>query len=369
MNKIIKLKELVTIQNGKDYKHLGKGNVPLYGSGGLMGYVDDYLYKGESVLLPRKGTLNNIMYVNEAFWNVDTMYWTIINKQLVYPKYLYCYLFLLDLSHKDSGSTLPSMTFNSYYDLPIKLIDYDMQKRIGDLYFTITHKIELNSKINKELESLVKTIYDYWFLQFEFPNEKGKPYKSSGGKMVWNDELKREIPEGWEVYNISEISDIYQPKTISDKEMVINGKYNVYGANGIVGKYNKYNHSDNEIALCCRGASCGNYLMTMPFSWITGNSMVISPFDKRLKEYLYNSLSVEYISKFITGSAQPQITRTNISNIKVIIPSSKILNKFNCLSMPNRKIIQLITEDNEKLSQVRDFLLPLLMNGQVGFKE
>lgn len=97
----------------------------------------------------------------------------------------------------------------------------------------------------------MKTIYQRWFIEFEFPNKDGKPYKSRGGKLVYNDKLKREIPKNWKVDIFKEFTDMYQPITIPTNELRIDGEYNVYGANGIIGKYNKYNHEQNEIAVCC----------------------------------------------------------------------------------------------------------------------
>lgn len=203
-----KLKDLIKIHNGKDHKRLSDGSIPVYGSGGIMRYVDDFIYDGEVLLLPRKGTLDNIQYVNGKFWCVDTTYWATPITNQVNMQYLYCYLSLLDLSARDSGSTLPSMTFDSYYSLPIKLPDIEVQNDYANLIFDVLEKIELNNKTINVIESLAKTIYDYWFLQFEFPNENGKPYKSSGGKMIWNDELKREIPEGWKVEPLFQCMDV-----------------------------------------------------------------------------------------------------------------------------------------------------------------
>lgn len=246
------LKDLLVIKNGKDYKGLSEGKTPVYGTGGIMTFVNDKLHSGESILLPRKGTLDNIIYVNGDFWTVDTMYWSIIDTKNAYPKYLYLYLSLLDLSSKDSGSTLPSMTFDSYYSVPIKLPSLDKQKEIADFIFHILAKIKNNNKINAELESMAKTLYDYWFLQFEFPNENGKPYKSSGGKMVWSEELKREIPEGWTESTLSEISNMYQPNTFDAKLLEDDGKYRVYGAGGYMGQYHDFNHKESEIFISCR---------------------------------------------------------------------------------------------------------------------
>ena len=207
-----KLKELLSIKNGKDHKELNDGNIPIFGSGGIMRYGDRALYNDESILLPRKGTLSNIQYVNEPFWTVDTIYYSVVNKKLANPFYLFNYLKSLDLSNLNSGTGVPSMTFNSYYDLHIKLPDLSTQKAIAKVLSDLDAKIELNNRINRELEAMAKTLYDYWFVQFDFPVYKedgtlsgAEGYKSSGGKMVYNAELKREIPEGWEVKYLKDL--------------------------------------------------------------------------------------------------------------------------------------------------------------------
>jgi len=186
-----KVRELLKIRNGKDHKELKNGNIPIFGSGGLMRFGDKYLYDKESILLPRKGTLSNIQYVNEPFWTVDTIYYSEINNDLVDGYYLYCYLTSLDLSKLNSGTGVPSMTFDAYYNIEVSLPELKIQKKVSNLLKRLKTKIELNNRINADLEAMAKTIYDYWFVQFDFPDRNGKPYKSSGGKIVWNEELKR----------------------------------------------------------------------------------------------------------------------------------------------------------------------------------
>ena len=200
-----KVKDLLTIKNGRDHKHLGDGLFPVYGSGGIMRYADDYLYDKPSILLPRKGTLDNIQYCDTPFWCVDTTYYSEVNDELANPYYLYRYLNLLDLKNLDSGTALPSMTFDSYYQIKVNLPDIETQNKIAKALYSLDQKISLNTRMNAELEAMAKQLYDYWFVQFDFPDENGKPYKSSGGKMVWNEKLKREIPEGWEVVLISDL--------------------------------------------------------------------------------------------------------------------------------------------------------------------
>jgi type I restriction enzyme S subunit len=262
--------------------------------------------------------------------------------------------------------------------------EFDRQK-IATVLSSLDAKIELNNRINAELEAMAKTLYDYWFVQFDFPYDfdKGepcshdldkdgkktcscKPYKSNGGKMVWNEQLKREIPEGWSTDKLSSLCDIYQPQTISEKEMSPDGKYYVFGANGIIGKYNKYNHDKSVIAVTCRGASCGKINVTQPFSWITGNAMVIKPLHEHYCiDYLFYTLLNNNISRTITGSAQPQITRSNLAPLLIIKPSFDILNKYKIFTNPGFITRINIFMENQKLSDLRDFLLPMLMNGQV----
>ena len=146
-----KLKELLTIRNGKDHKQLLSGKYPVYGSGGIMRYVDSYLYDKPSILLPRKGSLPNIQYAKYPFWCVDTTYYTEIKTEIANPYYLYYYLRLLDLSQLDSGTGLPSMTFESYYNVEVKLPEKGIQDRLAAILFNLDHKVTLNQQINRNL--------------------------------------------------------------------------------------------------------------------------------------------------------------------------------------------------------------------------
>lgn len=327
----------------------------------------------KTLLLSINGTLGNIALYNHekitlgksaCFLNVKEEKDKIFLKYVLSTKEFKKYMQLVA-----TGSTIKNLAPSQVANYEFELKDNVDKYKVSNLLSSIDNKIENNNKINAELESLAKTIYDYWFLQFEFPNEEGKPYKSSGGKMVWNKELKREIPEGWAVKKLNSIANLYQPEILPSNLMKEDGKYFVYGANGIVGRYNKFNHEHPEIAICCRGASCGNYLMTLPKSWITGNSMVVTPKDSSVtKEYLYHSLRYIDIKRYVTGSAQPQITRSNLDGIKVVIPPFKSLEHFsNKAEKIRNELIKNINENNE-LSSLRDFLLPMLMNGQVQFK-
>lgn len=145
------LSELLQIKNGRDYKHLSKGPYPVFGSGGLMQYVDDYLYDKPSILLPRKGSLTNIQYADTPFWTVDTLYYTEVDNSKVNAYYLYYYLKLLDLSNLDSGTGVPSMTFDSYYNIKVSLPSLTEQNRIAILLQKLDKTIAVKRQINDYL--------------------------------------------------------------------------------------------------------------------------------------------------------------------------------------------------------------------------
>ena len=153
-----KLKDLLNIKNGKDHKSLGNGPIPVYGSGGIMRYADSYLYDKASILLPRKGSLDNIQYCDVPFWTVDTIYYTEVNENLCDAYYLYCYLKLLDLSQLDSGTGVPSMTFDSYYQIEVKLPPLEAQKQTASMLKAMDSKIHLNEQINRNLPTPVRSL-------------------------------------------------------------------------------------------------------------------------------------------------------------------------------------------------------------------
>jgi len=268
------------------------------------------------------------------------------------------------------GATVDRIALNELGNFPIYIPDLKTQKSIAAVLSALDKKIALNKQINARLEEMAKTLYDYWFVQFDFPDTNGKPYKSSGGDMVFDETLKREIPKGWEVKSLGEIADLYQPATLSEKELNKNGQFLVYGANGIIGKYNKFNHENPVVAVACRGNSCGTINITQPKSWITGNAMVVNPKNKNMCiDFIKNTLLVNNLDKVVSGSAQPQITRTNFAPLKVITPNESLLKLYSDIINPmfNKRINRI--QQNAKLTQLRDFLLPMLMNGQVSVAE
>ncbi len=201
-----KLSEVVTIKYGKNQSEVVDidGKYPILGTGGIIGYSNQYLYNKPSVLIGRKGSIKNVKYIDKPFWTIDTLFYTIINENIAIPKYLFYKLSRSDLSTYNEGSAVPSLTTATLNQIKIDIPSLKEQKRIADILTALDDKIELNNQMNQTLEEIASLLYKRWFVDFEFPDDKGNPYKSSGGEMV-DSELGM-IPKGWEVKNLTEIA-------------------------------------------------------------------------------------------------------------------------------------------------------------------
>ncbi len=372
-----KLRDLITIKNGKDHKQLQDGIYPVLGSGGVMRYVDTFLYDKPSVLLPRKGTLNNIQFSDKPFWTVDTLYYTEVNQDLTDAFYLYNYLKLLDLSNLDSGTGVPSMTFDSYYNLTVNLPSIEIQKKVSAMLYSIDNKIAINREINRNLEELAKQIYDYWFVQFDFPNEEGKPYKSSGGKMVWNEALKREIPAGWKngvLSNIAYITMGQSPEGSSYNEDGI-GTIFYQGSTDFGIRFPNVRMYTTKPT---RFAKIGDILMSVraPVGAMNiANSDCcigrgLSAMNSKIGSITHLYYTMDYFrhtfeNKNAVGTTFGSITKDELYNLPVVIPSKKVISAFNVKTIYIFNQQLSTSKEIQELTALRDSLLPLLMNGQV----
>lgn len=254
---------------------------------------------------------------------------------------------------------------------------------------TLDRKIALNQQINAELEKMAKTLYDYWFVQFDFPDENGNPYKSSGGEMVYHPELKREVPKGWGrktigdyckstggyAFKSSEWVESGNP-VIKIKNIQEDGSLNISDidfvdlSNKTIDE--KFKGNVGDIVIAMTGATIGKFaIIPKTDSDLYVNQRVgvfkLSAVEKL--PFLINTLSQDYFRKSIIelsgGAAQPNISNEQINNIELIYPVENIIANFNeKLTASYKQIIQKRYE-TQKLIQLRDFLLPMLMNGQV----
>ncbi len=379
-----RLSDIVKIKNGKDHKMLSNGKYPVLGSGGIMRYVDNFLYDKPSVLLPRKGTLDNIQYCDVPFWTVDTLYYTEVNTELANPYYLYRYLSLLDLSNLDSGTGVPSMTFDNYYGLKIFLPSIEKQTKIARVLQTLDKKIAVNRQINQNLEGMAKQLYDYWFVQFDFPNEEGKPYKSSGGAMVWNERLKREIPIGWTCCSIKEMCDINK-KTINKDEhkqieyldtgSITQGHISnteIYSVDMAPSRAQRKVEDLSILYSSVRPRLLHYGILSTPKeNFIVSTGFVtLDAKCKKMALMVYYFLTSNTITEHLASiadtavSSYPSISPDDIAYLDIVIPSNDIIQKYNDIVEPMFRKMSTLRKEIDSLTKQRDELLPLLMNGQ-----
>ena len=311
----------------------------------------------------------------------------ILNKSICDVDYIYYYLkhHFQEIEGLGTGTTFKEVSKGSLLHLGISIPPLEEQQIKARLLSCIDAKIALNRSINHNLEAMAKQLYDYWFLQFDFPDENGKPYKSSGGKMVWNKKLKREIPEGWEGDFIKNIATTYSggtPKS-TNKEYYNNGTIAWINSgelnNTIITKASNYitesglNNSsaklypDNSILVAMYGATAGKVSL-LTFEACSNQAVCgVIPVMERMQYYVFLYLSSLY-NQFITlsiGSARDNISQETIKNILIPIPTTEVLLIF---ENKVREIYQTIVEKNKQVNTLitlRDSLLPLLMNGQV----
>ena len=373
------LSELIVIKNGRDHKDLPNGDYPVFGSGGVMRYVNSYLYDKPSVLLPRKGSLSNIQYSDTPFWTVDTLYYTEINEELVSPYYLYRYLRLLDMSRLDSGTGVPSMTFDSYYNINVFLPNIEEQRRAASILQKLDAKIALNRQINDNLEAMAKQLYDYWFVQFDFPNEEGKPYKSSGGTMVWNEKLKREIPQGWSGVSLKDLAltsrnaitpvenEVYQHFSIPSFDAC--GSYSLDNGSDI--KSDKFVLQKGQLLVSKLNPWFNRVVWVPKGTNMIGSTefVVLNPNNESESGYIYSVIKspkfIAYCSQAATGTSHSQrrVSPDFLMAFKVVYEQG-VVQKYGCLIEKIQKQQAELLSEIAILTKQRDELLPLLMNGQ-----
>lgn len=307
------------------------------------------------------------------------------NKDKLNPYYLCSYINSwgrAQVKNAKVGAVQQHFNIGMAKNLLIPLPSKQIQDSISKLLSQINSKISLNNKIISELESMSKTIYDYWFLQFEFPNEEGKPYKSSGGKMVWNEELKREIPEGWKVGNLYDIADFinglacqkYRPLNENKLQVIkITEMHDGFTSNteyvreDIPSKYIVNNgdilfswSASLEVMIWNKGKGCLNQHIFKVIPKQYGTHYVYM----QLAGYVINFVKMAEARKTTMG----HITTDHLKQSKIYLPNQELASLYETTTNPIFKQITKFNEENQELTSLRDFLLPLLMNGQVGFK-
>ena len=257
-------------------------------------------------------------------------------------------------------------------NIPVLLPSVEEQHTIGKVLDDIDRKIELNKQINDNLEAMAKQLYDYWFVQFDFPNEEGKPYKSNGGALVWNEKLKREIPQEWSDCKLKDFINLFDSKRVplSSKDRgERQGVYPYYGATGIMDYVNDYIFDGDYFLLAedgstsdAKGFPIVQYIWGK--NWVNNHAHIILPKNERYMMFTYQMLKSIPAKQIETGSIQKKISQENLCGYKMVLPNSDLLEEYENVVSPLWEKRKRCIEEINTLTKQRDELLPLLMNGQ-----
>lgn len=375
-----KLGEILELQRGYDLpsSQMKIGSVPVAGSNGVIGYHDTARGNYPCITVGRSGSVGKVHYYEQPTWAHNTALF-VKNFKGNDPKYLYYFLKNLHLDEMFSkgSSVVPSLDRKVVHSLIVPFQeDKTCQKQIASVLSNIDRKIELNRAINQNLEAMAKQLYDYWFVQFDFPDENGRPYKSSGGKMVWNNKLKREIPEGWKVSMLANEVDLqygfpFSTELFTEQETtvpvvrirdILNNTISTYTTEEVEEKY-LLKKQDLLVGMD------GNFHM----NYWTDNKSYLNQRSVRLRASKNSNVSIVQVKYDIQpyikakearakGSTVGHLSDKDMKELYVLVcTDKKAKEKFDSiLSMiiTNRNEIELLTKQ-------RDELLPLLMNGQV----
>jgi len=259
------------------------------------------------------------------------------------------------------GTKMPRADWNHLKKVMIKLPPLPEQQKIASILSAFDDKIELNNEMNKTLEEIAQAIFKHWFIDFEFPNENGEPYKSSGGEFV--DSELGPIPKGWKVGFLGEIIDITSGKRPLSRsnEKDMEHRVPLVGASSIMG-YVKEVLYNEPIIIIGRVGTLGVVQRYSEPIWASDNTLVIKSSSY---EYVYQLLKLLDYSSLNRGSTQPLLTQNDIKNLSIAIPVEDILHKFEELSSSIYRKVQCNKKENDILSQLRDTLLPKLISGEI----
>ena len=353
------LGNVLEVKYGKDHKKLADGQYPVYGSGGLMRYVDSKLYDGPSILIPRKGTLSNIMFVDNPFWTVDTMFWSIINTDKVDPKFLFYSICKRDFASMNVGSAVPSMTVNILNDIQISYPkNIEDQRRIASILSSLDRKIELNNKINADLEEMAQAIFKNWFVDFE-------PFKD--GKFV-DSELGM-IPEGWKVGLLGELCNFKRGKNLLTKNAIDEGVPVVAGGLEPSCYHNIANTGAPVITVSGSGANAGFMRMYHVPVWASDCSFIDISCENFYFVYCFLKVNSKLLKHAQTGAVQPHVKPSDIHDFELVIPDEESIYDFQDKVKPFFDRIASLQKENSRLSSLRDTLLPRLMSGELEVPE
>lgn len=339
---------------------------------------DEIMLRENDILISKDGTLGKIGYVKNLTSLCTVASGIFVLRNTIPDKLNFDYLYHVLKSNifkdfirrnKANGSTINHLYQRDLENFEIELPSLEIQNSIAETLNAIDDKILNNNKINVELESIAKNIYNYWFLQFDFPSEDGKPYKSSGGKMIWKEEIKREIPDGWNVKKVQDIlGRIPSTKKYKSDEYDLGTKY------PIVDQSVEYvcGYTDDEKELlnlqdCIVFGDHTKYVkyINFPFARGADGTQIIDSSEVGLPNYL---LYRQILDLNLLDQGYSRYFKF-LKDKFIVVPHKNIADEYMKYMSELLNKAKQIFDENRELISLRDFLLPLLINGQVGFKE
>ena len=289
----------------------------------------------------------------------------VIDEEILLPEYLMMWFSRTEFDRESCfyavGGVRGSLEWEDFCNMQLPVPSIEKQKEIVAEYNIIVNRIKLNEQLNQKLEETAQAIYKQWFVDFEFPDENGKPYKSSGGKMVFNEVLEKEIPKVWEVKTIGKIADIKaggdKPKIFSETKtdecqipIYSNGVTN----DGLYGFTNEHNYPKNSITISARGTIGFCVLRSEEFDAIV-RLLVVIPKHSNSAIYLWQSMrKIEFDD---SGSVQNQLTIPQISVLNILMPIQDVLKLYNSIIESIFKNIEIHSTENQKLQDLKELLL------------
>ena len=334
-----KLKDIAKIKYGKNQKKVVflNGNIPIYGTGGLMGYAKESLYEKPSVLIGRKGTINKVRYVTHPFWTVDTLFYTIIDEKIIRPHYFYYLMTQINLLQLNEGTTIPSLRTETLNRIELEVPSLEKQDEILSCVEPIEQKIELNQKINNNLEQQAQAIFDNMF-----------PNISNGS------------------YAIGDYITPKRGKSLLSKNAIFGDVPVIAGGLEPSTYHNVANTQSPVLAISASGANAGYVsLWNIPI-WSSDSSYIDSSMtDDVYFWYVLLKKRQKEIFDAQTGSAQPHIYPQHIASMSVSNLDIEEVHSYTSIVTPIFKKIGHHKEENTRLASLRDTLLPKLMSGEL----
>lgn len=316
------------------------------------------------IIISARGTVGALAQIGSPMCFNQSCFGLRGKKDVIINDYLYYALknYIANMRKRTQGSVFETINIDSFKLMEINIhSDINIQKKIAKVLSRIDDKIELNNKTNSELEKVAKELYDYWFIQFDFPDKNNRPYKSNNGKMVYNEILKKYIPYGWEVKRIKDFCDVITGK--EDANFATNnGQYAFFTCGEEILRC-AYPQFEGKAILIAGNGNFNVKYFEGKFNAYQ-RTYVLIPQEKDILGIMYRG-AIDSINRFIAGSngsIVKFITKSDIENTNLLVPNNKnlitifnkILSKIDCLK-----------KENLKLSSLRDWLLPMLLNGQV----